>query len=117
MVVAVLMKHLEDSNKEAQLEEMEEAREKEEAREREEARVREEAREREELGRRLSSASVGGDPGTNVDSPAQVTYRASVHAPGCVRGKGVEVTITMTAVVISCGRCRLRMRSVPMATC
>ncbi|XP_036950412.1 voltage-dependent T-type calcium channel subunit alpha-1I-like isoform X4 [Acanthopagrus latus] len=79
VVVAVLMKHLEDSNKEAQLEEMEEAREKEEAREREEARVREEAREREELGRRLSSASVGGDLGTNVDSPAQVEDEECSH--------------------------------------
>lgn len=58
VVVAVLMKHLEDSNKEAQLEEMEEKAEK---------------REREEASRRLSMATVGGDLGLNVDTPAQVT--------------------------------------------
>lgn len=58
VVVAVLMKHLEDSNKEAQLEEMEEKAEK---------------REREEASRRLSTASVGGDLGLNMDTPAQVT--------------------------------------------
>lgn len=58
VVVAVLMKHLEDSNKEAQLEEMEERRE------------REEKREREEASRRLSTASVGGD--LELDAPAQV---------------------------------------------
>uniref|UniRef100_A0A7N8WR05 Voltage-dependent T-type calcium channel subunit alpha-1G-like n=1 Tax=Mastacembelus armatus TaxID=205130 RepID=A0A7N8WR05_9TELE len=45
VVVAVLMKHLEESNKEAQLEEMEERRE------------REREREREEASRRLSAAS------------------------------------------------------------
>ncbi|XP_031165476.1 voltage-dependent T-type calcium channel subunit alpha-1H-like [Sander lucioperca] len=60
VVVAVLMKHLEDSNKEAQLEEMEERME------------REETREREEASRRLSTASVGGDLVPNVDTPAQV---------------------------------------------
>lgn len=43
--------------------------------------------------------------------------RVRVHVSACVRGQGVEVTITVTAVIISCGRCRLRMRSVPMATC
>lgn len=53
VVVAVLMKHLEDSNKEALLDEIEEKREKEEA-------------------NRLSNASVGGDAGPNVDTPAQV---------------------------------------------
>lgn len=58
VVVAVLMKHLEDSNKEAQLEEMEEKAEK---------------REREEASRRLSTATVGRDLGLNVDTPAQVT--------------------------------------------
>lgn len=105
VVVAVLMKHLEDSNKEAQLEEMEE---------REEKREREEMKEREEANRRLSTASVGGDLWPNADTPAQVTDRVHVHI---VRENGVEVTITMTAVMISCGRCRLRMRSVPMATC
>lgn len=111
VVVAVLMKHLEDSNKEAQLEEMEE---REERREREERKEREE---REEANRRLSTTSVGGDLGQNVDTPAQVTDGVCVHISACVRGKGVEVTITVTAVMISCGRCRLRMRSVPMATC
>ncbi|KAM3865195.1 voltage-dependent T-type calcium channel subunit alpha-1H-like [Diretmus argenteus] len=54
VVVAVLMKHLEESNKEAQLEEMEEKREKEEA------------------NQRLINASAGGDPAANVDTPAQV---------------------------------------------
>ncbi|XP_038568913.1 voltage-dependent T-type calcium channel subunit alpha-1I isoform X1 [Micropterus salmoides] len=63
VVVAVLMKHLEDSNKEAQLEEMEE---------REEKREREEMKEREEANRRLSTASVGGDLWPNADTPAQV---------------------------------------------
>lgn len=53
VVVAVLMKHLEESNKEAQLEEMEERREREEA---------------------LRSAALGGgDPAApNGDTPAQV---------------------------------------------
>ncbi|KAF3687867.1 Voltage-dependent T-type calcium channel subunit alpha-1H [Channa argus] len=60
VVVAVLMKHLEESNKEAQLEEMEERRE------------REEQKEREEANQRLSTASQGGDPGPNGDTPAQV---------------------------------------------
>ncbi|KAM6940369.1 voltage-dependent T-type calcium channel subunit alpha-1H-like [Xenentodon cancila] len=55
VVVAVLMKHLEESNKEAQLEEMEERREREE---------------REEAKRRLSTASVGGD--LELNTPAQV---------------------------------------------
>lgn len=64
VVVAVLMKHLEDSNKEAQLEEMEE---------------RAERREREEASRGLSTASVGGEPGLNLDVPAQVTPSAG-HA-------------------------------------
>ncbi|KAG7237085.1 hypothetical protein INR49_032831 [Caranx melampygus] len=64
VVVAVLMKHLEESNKEAQLEEMEERREREEMREREERRERE----REEANRRLSAVSLSGD----VDTPAQV---------------------------------------------
>lgn len=67
VVVAVLMKHLEDSNKEAALEEMEE---------REEKREMEERREREEANRRSSTASAGGDLGPNVDAPAQVTDRA-----------------------------------------
>lgn len=50
VVVAVLMKHLEDSNKEAQLEEMEEMREREEA-----------------------SRHLSGDVGANVETPVQVT--------------------------------------------
>ncbi|XP_074485718.1 voltage-dependent T-type calcium channel subunit alpha-1H-like [Sebastes fasciatus] len=60
VVVAVLMKHLEESNKEAQLDELEEKREKEEMKAREEA------------ARNLSTASVGGDLVPNVDTPAQV---------------------------------------------
>ncbi|XP_074551330.1 voltage-dependent T-type calcium channel subunit alpha-1H-like isoform X1 [Halichoeres trimaculatus] len=68
VVVAVLMKHLEDSNKEAQLEEMEE---------REERREREE---REEANRRQSMASLGGDlQGPNADTPAQVEDEKSSH--------------------------------------
>lgn len=58
VVVAVLMKHLEESNKEAQLEEQEER----EEREREQA-----------AARRHSTASVGVDPGPSGDAPAQVT--------------------------------------------
>ncbi|XP_054634832.1 voltage-dependent T-type calcium channel subunit alpha-1G isoform X1 [Dunckerocampus dactyliophorus] len=54
VVVAVLMKHLEESNKEAQLEEMEER------------------REREEANRRNSTASAGGDASNNGDAPSQV---------------------------------------------
>ncbi|XP_059185313.1 voltage-dependent T-type calcium channel subunit alpha-1I-like [Centropristis striata] len=63
VVVAVLMKHLEESNKEAALEEMEEKKEREEQKEREE---------REEAKRRHSYVSVGGDLLQNVDTPAQV---------------------------------------------
>lgn len=55
VVVAVLMKHLEESNKEAQLEEMEEK------------------REREEALQRLNAASVGGD--LEPSTPAQVKGR------------------------------------------
>lgn len=73
VVVAVLMKHLEDSNKEAQLEEMEEKAEK---------------REREEANRRLSTPSVGVDLGPNTDTPSQVTAHA--HVSACVRGEGSE---------------------------
>lgn len=54
------MKHLEDSNKEAQLDEQEEREEREE-------------REREQAARRHSTASVGADPGPGGDAPAQVT--------------------------------------------
>ena len=50
VVVAVLMKHLEDSNKEAQLEEMEERREREEA-----------------------SRQLRGEVGANAETPVQVT--------------------------------------------
>ena len=71
MVVAVLKKHLEESNKEAQLEEMEERREKEERREMEERRERE----KEEANQRLNAASVGGDIEQNVETPAQVLAR------------------------------------------
>uniref|UniRef100_A0A674NCA2 Calcium voltage-gated channel subunit alpha1 H n=1 Tax=Takifugu rubripes TaxID=31033 RepID=A0A674NCA2_TAKRU len=60
VVVAVLMKHLEDSNKEAQLEEMEE---------------KAELREKEEASQRLAAASVGGDLGPNMEAPAQVAER------------------------------------------
>ncbi|MEQ2181928.1 Voltage-dependent T-type calcium channel subunit alpha-1H, partial [Goodea atripinnis] len=67
VVVAVLMKHLEESNKEAQLEEMEERRE------------IEERREREEAARRLSCASVGGDLEINVDMPVQVEDEECSH--------------------------------------
>ncbi|XP_053195485.1 voltage-dependent T-type calcium channel subunit alpha-1G [Scomber japonicus] len=70
VVVAVLMKHLEESNKEAQLEEMEERREKEERREMEERRERE----KEEANQRLNAASVGGDIEQNVETPAQVQF-------------------------------------------
>lgn len=68
VVVAVLMKHLEDSNKEAQLEEMEE---------------KAEMREKEEASQRLTAASVGGDLGPNMEAPAQVTES---HIWGRVRG-------------------------------
>lgn len=61
VVVAVLMKHLEESNKEAQLEEMEEQREREERKEREAA-----------ANRRQSTVSLSGAPGPNLDAPAQV---------------------------------------------
>lgn len=74
VVVAVLMKHLEESNKEAQLEEMEERKEREE---------------REEAARQLSNASVGGDLVPNVDTPAQVTDRECVSY-FCMCGRGEE---------------------------
>lgn len=96
VVVAVLMKHLEDSNKEAQLEEMEE---------------KAERREKEEASQRLAAASAGGDLGLNTEAPAQVTEKSHFWMCGGV------YNVVMTAVVISCGRCSLKMRSVPMATC
>ena len=64
VVVAVLMKHLEESNKEAQLEEMEER----EERERELAAATAAAR-------RHSSTSAGPEGGLNGDTPAQVTKK------------------------------------------
>ncbi|MEQ2220436.1 hypothetical protein ILYODFUR_005445, partial [Ilyodon furcidens] len=76
VVVAVLMKHLEDSNKEAQLEEMEERRE------------IEERREREEAARRLSCASVGGDLEINVDMPVQVQVEDEECSHGNLRRMG-----------------------------
>lgn len=55
---------------------------------------------------------------------AERGHTCSGNVPRCVcisaRVEGERawgVTITMTAVMISCGRWRLRMRSVPMATC
>lgn len=72
VVVAVLMKHLEESNKEALLDELEEKKEQEEMRE------REEMRKWEETNRRLSTASLGGDPAPNAGAPAQVTDRQSL---------------------------------------
>lgn len=41
---------------------------------------------------------------------------ACARVSACADGKRAEVTMTMTAVMVSCGRCRLRMRRVPMAT-
>ncbi|MED6281276.1 Voltage-dependent T-type calcium channel subunit alpha-1H, partial [Characodon lateralis] len=76
VVVAVLMKHLEESNKEAQLEEMEERRE------------IEERREREEAARRLSCASVGGDLEINVDMPVQVQVEDEECSHGNLRRMG-----------------------------
>lgn len=99
VVVAVLMKHLEDSNKEAQLEAMEE---------------KAEMREKEEASQRLTAASLGGDLGPNMEAPAQVMEKSRFWM---CEGVGNGVMTIMTAVVISCGRCSLKMRSVPMATC
>ncbi|KAM6971870.1 voltage-dependent T-type calcium channel subunit alpha-1H-like [Aplochiton taeniatus] len=65
VVVAVLMKHLEESNKEARQEEKDELEEK---REMEEKKEREE---REAANPRLGSASMGGDQGPQADAPAQ----------------------------------------------
>ncbi|XP_068444723.1 voltage-dependent T-type calcium channel subunit alpha-1H-like [Clinocottus analis] len=69
VVVAVLMKHLEESNKEALLDELEEKKEREEMKEREEA-----------SRRRLSAASAGGDPlAPNAGTPAQVEDEDCSH--------------------------------------
>uniref|UniRef100_A0A3B5QTR6 Voltage-dependent T-type calcium channel subunit alpha-1H-like n=1 Tax=Xiphophorus maculatus TaxID=8083 RepID=A0A3B5QTR6_XIPMA len=65
VVVAVLMKHLEESNKEAQLEEMEERKE----------------REREEVARRLSCTS---ELEMNMDTPVQVTSRFPGYSCVCL---------------------------------
>lgn len=73
------MKHLEDSNKEAQLEEMEE-------------RAEQREREREEASRRLSVASVGGEPGPHLDAPAQV------NRPNAAIGRRRR-TVTLTSCV------------------
>lgn len=70
VVVAVLMKHLEESNKEAQLEEMEER------------------REREEAARQLSSTSAGGDAVGSADTPVQVTNEARSHVCVLLKGGG-----------------------------
>ncbi|CAL1601218.1 unnamed protein product [Knipowitschia caucasica] len=68
VVVAVLMKHLEESNKEAQLEEMEEREEKE--------------REMELAARRLSTTSGGPEQGLNGDAPAQVQVEDEERSHG-----------------------------------
>ncbi|XP_015232826.1 PREDICTED: voltage-dependent T-type calcium channel subunit alpha-1H [Cyprinodon variegatus] len=84
VVVAVLMKHLEESNKEAQLEEMEERKEMEEKKEMEERRERE----REEATRRLSCMSVGGDLEMNVEPPVQVQLENEDCSHGNLRRMG-----------------------------
>ncbi|XP_027874910.1 voltage-dependent T-type calcium channel subunit alpha-1H-like isoform X2 [Xiphophorus couchianus] len=69
VVVAVLMKHLEESNKEAQLEEMEERKE----------------REREEVSRRLSCTS---ELEMNMDTPVQVQVEDKECSHGNLRRMG-----------------------------
>ncbi|XP_023189244.1 voltage-dependent T-type calcium channel subunit alpha-1H-like isoform X2 [Xiphophorus maculatus] len=69
VVVAVLMKHLEESNKEAQLEEMEERKE----------------REREEVARRLSCTS---ELEMNMDTPVQVQVEDKECSHGNLRRMG-----------------------------
>ncbi|KAK7929577.1 hypothetical protein WMY93_005972 [Mugilogobius chulae] len=71
VVVAVLMKHLEESNKEAQLEEMEEREERERERERELA-----------AARRQSTTSGGPDQGPNGDTAAQVQVEEEERSHG-----------------------------------
>lgn len=71
VVVAVLMKHLEESNKEAQLEEMEERREREEA-----------------AARLLGSSVLGGDTVGNADPPVQVTNAGRLGVCVAVEGSG-----------------------------
>lgn len=70
VVVAVLMKHLEDSNKEALLEEIEER------------------REREEADRCLSNASLDRDLGPDGDIPAQVWTQSVYVCVGVERDGG-----------------------------
>ncbi|XP_055078851.1 voltage-dependent T-type calcium channel subunit alpha-1H-like [Periophthalmus magnuspinnatus] len=74
VVVAVLMKHLEESNKEAQLEEMEEREEREREKERE--------RQKEEAARRHSTTSGALDQGPNGDTPAQVAVEEEERSHG-----------------------------------
>ncbi|KAM9819743.1 voltage-dependent T-type calcium channel subunit alpha-1H-like isoform 1-T1 [Syngnathus typhle] len=64
VVVAVLMKHLEESNKEAQLEEMEER------------------REREEAAHRNSAASGGGEPAAAAAADVPAQARSEERCPG-----------------------------------
>ncbi|XP_035812465.2 voltage-dependent T-type calcium channel subunit alpha-1I-like isoform X1 [Amphiprion ocellaris] len=91
VVVAVLMKHLEESNKEAQLEEMEERKEREEMRE------REERREREEACRRLSASSVGGD--LELDTPAQVQVEDEERCHGNLQSMGRMLSLPSDSYV------------------
>ncbi|CAJ1052610.1 voltage-dependent T-type calcium channel subunit alpha-1H-like [Xyrichtys novacula] len=88
VVVAVLMKHLEDSNKEAQLEEMEE---------REEKRLREE---QEEANRRQSMASLGGDlQGPSADTPAQVQVEDEECSHGNLQSMGRMLSLPSDSYV------------------
>uniref|UniRef100_A0A3Q3Q260 Ion transport domain-containing protein n=1 Tax=Monopterus albus TaxID=43700 RepID=A0A3Q3Q260_MONAL len=89
VVVAVLMKHLEESNKEAQLEELEEKKEQKER----------EDREREEASRRLSTASVGGDLRPNVDTPAQVQVEDEECCHGNLLSMGCMLSLPSDSYV------------------
>ncbi|XP_017160021.1 voltage-dependent T-type calcium channel subunit alpha-1H-like isoform X3 [Poecilia reticulata] len=75
VVVAVLMKHLEESNKEAQMEEMEERREMEERKE----------KEREEVAQRLSCTL---EVEMNMDTPVQVQMEDKECSHGNLRRMG-----------------------------
>ncbi|XP_035038606.2 voltage-dependent T-type calcium channel subunit alpha-1I isoform X1 [Hippoglossus stenolepis] len=96
VVVAVLMKHLEESNKEAQLEEMEERKEREEKKEQEERKEREE---REEANRRLSAVSLSGAPGPNVDAPAQVQVEDEECSQGNLLSMGRMMSLPSDSYV------------------
>ncbi|CAB1457734.1 unnamed protein product [Pleuronectes platessa] len=96
VVVAVLMKHLEESNKEAQLEEMEEKKEREEKKEQEERKEREE---REEANRRLSAVSLSGAPGPNVDAPAQVQVEDEECSQGNLLSMGRMMSLPSDSYV------------------